>query len=92
MMNLSLLYWASELTSDATLAEIATQHARTSRLALVRADGSTAHVADFNPETGLLIRQEQYQGYSYDSCWSGDRLGRYMVSPAVIVTAAYRLS
>lgn len=70
MMNLALLYWASEKTGDASLAHIATQHARTSRLALVRGDGSTAHVADFNPATGLLIRQEQYQGYSHDSCWS----------------------
>ena len=70
MMNLVLLYWASDITGDATLADIATQHARTSRVALVRGDGSTAHVADFDPDTGLLIRQEQYQGYSHDSCWS----------------------
>lgn len=70
MMNLALLYWASEKTGDVSLADIATQHARASRLALVRGDGSTAHVADFDPDTGLLIRQEQYQGYSHDSCWS----------------------
>ena len=70
MMNLALLYWASELSGDAKPAEIATLHARTSRLALVRGDGSTAHVADFDPDSGLLIRREQYQGYSYDSCWS----------------------
>ena len=49
MMNLALLYWASERTGDAALADIATQHARTSRIALVRGDGSTAHVADFDP-------------------------------------------
>ena len=70
MMNLALLYWASERTGDAALADIATQHARTSRIALVRGDGSTAHVADFDPGAGLLIRREQYQGYSHDSCWS----------------------
>ena len=70
MMNLALLYWAGRRTGDAAFAEIATQHARTSRLALVRGDGSTAHVADFNPDSGLLIRREQYQGYSHDSCWS----------------------
>lgn len=39
-------------------------------MALVRGDGSTAHVADFDPDSGLLIRREQYQGYSHDSCWS----------------------
>lgn len=70
MMNLALLYWASDVTGDPTLADIATLHARASRLALVRGDGSTAHVADFDPRTGLLIRREQYQGYSHDSCWS----------------------
>jgi len=70
MMNLALLYWASRRTGDDRFANIATQHARTSRLALVRGDGSTAHVADFNPDSGLLIRREQYQGYSHDSCWS----------------------
>ncbi len=70
MMNLALLYWASDMTGDAALADIATLHARTSRLALVRGDGSTAHVADFDPDSGLLIRREQYQGYSHDSCWS----------------------
>lgn len=70
MMNLALLYWASGRAGDAEPADIATQHARTSRLALVRGDGSTAHVADFDPDSGLLIRREQYQGYSHDSCWS----------------------
>jgi len=70
MMNLALLYWASEITGDAALADIATAHARTSRLALLRGDGSTAHVADFDPAAGLLLRREQYQGYSHDSCWS----------------------
>ncbi len=70
MMNLALLYWASDRAGDAEPADIATQHARASRLALVRGDGSTAHVADFDPDSGLLIRREQYQGYSHDSCWS----------------------
>ena len=78
MMNLALLYWASEQSGDPALAEIATLHARTSRLALVRGDGSTAHVADFDPQNGLLIRREQYQGYSHDSCWSrGQAWGLY---------------
>jgi unsaturated chondroitin disaccharide hydrolase len=70
MMNLALLYWASERSGDRRYADIATRHARTSRLAMVRGDGSTAHVADFDPATGLLVRQETHQGFSYDSCWS----------------------
>lgn len=70
MMNLALLYWASEYTSDPTFANVATQHARTSRLTLVRGDGSTAHVADFIPETGVWVRRDTYQGFAHDSCWS----------------------
>ncbi len=96
MMNLALLYWAGDATGDQTLADIATLHARTSRLALVRGDGSTAHVADFDPRTGLLIRREQYQGYSHDSCWSRGQAWalygfatcyRYTSRPAFLATA-----
>lgn len=70
MMNLALLYWASERTGDPTFARVATQHARTTRLTLVRGDGSTAHVADFVPETGVWVRRDTYQGFAHDSCWS----------------------
>ena len=96
MMNLALLYWASERAGDGQPAQIATLHARTSRLALVRGDGSTAHVADFDPNSGLLIRREQYQGYSHDSCWSRGQAWalygfatcyRYTRIPAFLTTA-----
>ncbi len=96
MMNLALLYWASARTGDSSLAEIATLHARVSRVALVRGDGSTAHVADFDPGTGLLLRREQYQGYSHDSCWSRGQAWalygyatcfRYTGNPAFLATA-----
>lgn len=70
MMNLSLLFWASNLTGDKKYAQIATRHARTSRLVLVRPDNSTVHVADFNPDTGAYLRPETLQGLSYASCWS----------------------
>ena len=70
MMNLSLLFWASEHTGEAKYAKIAACHARTSRLALVRPDGSIAQVADFNPDTGAFLRQETHQGLSHASCWS----------------------
>jgi unsaturated chondroitin disaccharide hydrolase len=70
MMNLPLLYWASTHTGDPTFAQVATQHALTSRLTLIRADNSTAHVADFNPDTGAFLRRDTHQGYHYESCWS----------------------
>lgn len=70
MMNLSLLFWASAHTGTVRFARIAARHARTSRLALVRPDDSTVHVADFDPETGAFVRHDTYQGLSTDSCWS----------------------
>ncbi len=70
MMNLSLLFWASKYSGDPNYAKSAANHARTTRLVLVRPDGSTAHVGDFNPETGAFLRQETHQGLSHASCWS----------------------
>lgn len=83
MMNLELLFWASEYNGDSQYANVATQHARTTRVALVRSDGSTAQIGDFSPETGLLIHKENYQGFSYDSCWSrGQGWAQYGFSTA----------
>ena len=70
MMNLALLFWASEQTGDWRYARVAARHARTSRLVLVRPDDSTVHVADFDPETGAFLRHATHQGLSADSCWS----------------------
>ncbi|MBM3127406.1 MAG: glucuronyl hydrolase [Chloroflexi bacterium] len=70
MMNLSLLFWASERTGDPYCARVAARHARTSRLVLVRPDDSTVHVGDFDPETGAFLRHATHQGLSADSCWS----------------------
>ncbi len=48
----------------------ALQHCRTSARYLVRDDGSTAHEAVFNPETGQFVRHSTHQGAAEDSCWS----------------------
>ncbi len=70
LMNLDLLFWGTKETGDPTFASIATEHARTALARQVRADGSTSHVMDFNPETGEFIRQDTHQGLSPTSCWS----------------------
>jgi len=70
MMNLALLFWASEYTDDFNFARVAARHARTSRLVLVRPDDSTVHVGDFDPESGAFLRQATHQGLSAASCWS----------------------
>ena len=70
MMNLYLLYWASQETGDPNFARIATTHANTVLKYQVRADWSTSHTIDFNPDTGQFLRQDTHQGLSPTSCWS----------------------
>lgn len=69
MMNLSLLFWASDETGDPYYADIASRHAETSRQYLLREDGSCAHIASFNPSSGKFISNPIGQGYSEGSCW-----------------------
>ena len=59
MMNLDMLYWASKETGDPVFAQIATDHARTALARQVRPDWSTAHVMDFNPDTGEFLRRRR---------------------------------
>ncbi len=68
-MNLELLFRASEW-GDKRWREIAESHAVTSARVHVRPDGSTAHVALFDPVTGKLERTVTWQGYSDSSAWA----------------------
>jgi len=70
MMNLPLLYWASEETGESAFGEVAHQHATTSMRFLVRPDGSTYHTFFLNPETGEPIGGKTAQGYADDSLWT----------------------
>jgi len=69
LMNLELLFRASEW-GDRRWKKIAEQHAITSARAHLRPDGSTAHVALFDPVTGKLERTVTWQGYSDNSVWA----------------------
>lgn len=70
MMNLPLLFWASEATNDSRYAAIAETHARTNAEHIVRSDGSTFHTFKCDVESGTPIGGETAQGYADDSCWS----------------------
>ncbi len=70
MMNLELLFWAAKNGGDPKLADIAKTHAMTTIRDLIRADGSTFHVADYNRETGELIWQGTHQGLRDSSMWA----------------------
>jgi unsaturated chondroitin disaccharide hydrolase len=70
MMNLELLFAASRLTGDPSFREIAISHANTTLRDHFRADYSTYHVVDYNPETGQIAKKKTHQGFSDESTWS----------------------
>lgn len=69
-MNLSLLYWASEVSGDPRFKHLANAHADTVVRYFVRPDGSSSHVVKFDPETGEFLESRGGQGFGPDSAWS----------------------
>ncbi|MFD5022125.1 glycoside hydrolase family 88 protein [Paenibacillus sp. NPDC058367] len=70
MMNLPLLYWASEETKDPRYAQIAMRHADTALEAFIRPDGSVNHIVEFDPFHGGVVRTYGGQGYEDGSSWT----------------------
>lgn len=70
MLNLPLLYWASQQTGDSSYQEIACKHAISTKRFIVRKDFSTYHTFFFNPDTGEPLFGKTHQGYSDESLWS----------------------
>lgn len=70
MMNLPLLYWASEQIKDPRFAQIARLHADMAQKQFVREDGSVNHIVQFDPATGERIKSIGGQGYGHGSSWT----------------------
>jgi unsaturated chondroitin disaccharide hydrolase len=70
MMNLELLLWASRHGGDPAYAELALRHALRTLADLVRPDGGTFHVSDYEPGSGALRWRGTFQGARDDSTWS----------------------
>ncbi len=70
LMNLPLLYWASETTGDPRFRHVATSHANTVLERFIRTDGSVNHIVIFNPDTGEFESVNGGQGYAPNSAWS----------------------
>ncbi|MGL1890062.1 MAG: glycoside hydrolase family 88 protein [Spirochaetaceae bacterium] len=70
LMNLPLLYWASEQSKDSRFRDIAMAHADTAINYVQRPDGSVNHIISFNQETGEFVKVENGQGFSPSSSWS----------------------
>lgn len=70
MMNLPLLYWASDQTKDPRFAQIATIHADHARKAFIREDGSVRHIVCFDPDSGMITGDRGGQGMKEGSAWT----------------------
>ncbi|UJR32401.1 hypothetical protein I4U23_019863 [Adineta vaga] len=70
MMNLELLFEASNQTNNQTWYNMAWQHANRTMYEHFRADNSTYHVVEYNETDGSVIRKYTAQGYADWSTWS----------------------
>ena len=78
MMNLKLLFWATEATGDSSFYKIAVQHANTTMQNHFRPDYSTYHVINYNPTTGVVQEKKTAQGAADESAWArGQAWGLY---------------
>lgn len=70
MLNLPLLFWATEDTGDMIYRERAQMHLNTTLKYAMRPDGTTFHHVLMDNHTGEMIRGLTWQGANDDSCWS----------------------
>ena len=70
MMNLELLFKATEFSGDSTYAKIAISHADKTMENHFRPDYSCYHVVDYDPETGEVLHRCTAQGYADESAWA----------------------
>ena len=78
MMNLELLFWTTKETGDSSFYKIAVTHANTTMKNHYRADYSSYHVINYNPETGAVQEKKTAQGFANESAWArGQAWGLY---------------
>ena len=78
LLNMPLLFWASEETKDTKYSETALRHIRTSMKYVVREDSSTYHTYYFDPKTGNPVGGVTAQGHRDGSIWArGQAWGIY---------------
>lgn len=69
MVNIELLYWAARNGGDPAWNNMALSHALKTASDMVRADGGTFHVVDYD-DAGHIDFRGTFQGYSDSSTWS----------------------
>ena len=78
LLNIPLLYWATEVTGDKKYDEMAWNHFNTTVGVCCRPDASTYHTYYFDPETGAPVKGVTHQGAFDESAWArGQSWGVY---------------
>lgn len=78
MLNIPLLYWASQMTNDPKYEAVAKKHFETSCKYVIRDDASAFHTFYMDPLTGEPSHGATRQGYNDDSSWArGQAWGIY---------------
>jgi len=70
MMNLELMFWASQNGAGVSFYDTALSHATKTMTNHFRTDSSTYHVVRYSRTTGAVISRETRQGYANSSCWA----------------------
>jgi hypothetical protein len=70
MMNLELLYYASEKSGNKEFYDIATTHAETTLKNHFRPDNSSYHLIVYDTQSGDVKHKLTHQGYADESTWS----------------------
>ena len=91
LMNLPILYWASDVIGDERFLLLAKAHADMALRDHLRPDGSVAHIAEHNRATGELVATYGGQGIEVGSSWSrGQAWGLYGFTLSYIHTKEER--
>ena len=78
MMNLELLFKATQFSGDSTFHNIAVSHANATMKNHYRDDWSCYHVVDYDKEEGGVRSKQNAQGYAHESAWArGQAWGIY---------------
>jgi len=78
MLNLELLFWATQETGDSIYHKIAVNHANTTLKNHFREDYSSYHVVSYDTITGKVAKKATHQGIDDESIWSrGQAWGLY---------------
>lgn len=70
MMNLELLFWASQHGGPSSYADLARRHAITTCRDFVRPDGGTYHIVRYDKNTGKVMQKGTLQGAGDVTTWS----------------------